>query len=208
MMDYINEAKKTIRDIWFKNHVVKSIKGEKGFQEIIFGEQGTSLYQVKYVLSGNMVYISGDLGVAAYELTGLATIDEISRYNLHYFTGKLVALKRDIYNFNSKLAVNEIRNYFLERFDVEFISELDANDRALYIEMVDAAKECSSINHFNSAIYSIYQQTNVEWFDGEIASMFAEFGRELSYSVIAYWLGIQMISELLGQSKQIEAVVV
>ena len=207
-MEYINEAKQTIRDIWFGNHVIKSVKGEEGFQEIIFGKPGTTMYQLKYVLSGNMLYVSGDLGIAAYELTGPATIEELSRYDLYYFNSKLVATKSNQYNFESKLATEEIRNYFFDYLDIKNVSELDRENRKLYNMLIRGARDCSNTNHFNSTIYGIYQQTDVNWFNEEMASTFSYFGRQLSHRVISHWMGLQMIGEFLGQSNQTKSVVV
>lgn len=195
-MDYLEKAKNEIRNQWFENHVIKSIKGEEGFQGIIWGEPGTGMYQVKYILIGNMVYISGDLGVAAYELTGPATIKELARYDLSYFTGKLVASQRGKYDFDEKLAAKEIEEYFIDWCDIEDISKLNEDDEELYDDLIRATLDWSLPEHFSTAVYHIYQSTNSEWFDSEIASSIADLGKQLSYSMISYWVGLQMIAEL------------
>ncbi|MFJ7920026.1 hypothetical protein ACIQ6U_09730 [Lysinibacillus fusiformis] len=200
-MDYIEKAKNEIRNQWFENHVIKSIKGEVGFQEIIWGRPGTSMYQVRYVLTGNMVYLSGDLGVAAYSLTGSATLKELSQYGLSYFSGKLVASQRAKYEFDGKLARKQIKEYFLEWCDVEDISKLNSDDEELYDDLIRATNEWNLPEHFNTAVYHIYQSTTSEWFDSEMASSIADLGQRLSYSVVSYWLGLQMINEQLKEKE-------
>lgn len=200
-MDYIEKAKNEIRNQWFENHVIKSIKGEEGFQEIIWGEPGTSMYQVRYVLTGNMVYLSGDLGIAAYSLTGPATLKELGQYDLSYFSGKLVASQRAKYEFDDKLAKKQIKEYFLEWCDVEGISKLNSDDEELYDDLISATNEWSVPEHFNTAVYHIFQSTSSEWFDSEMASSIANLGQRLSYSLISYWLGLQMIIEQVKEKE-------
>lgn len=202
-MDHLAKAEQVMRNEWFKNHEIKSIEGENGFQKIIFGEPGTSMYQVKYVLAENMVYISGDLGVAAYELTGPATIEEISRYDLSYFTGKLVASQRGKYEFDDKLAAEQIEEYFIDWRDIDDISELGMGDRMLYDDLIRTTSEWSLPQHFNTAVYHIYQDTDAEWFDSEAASLIADCGQKLSYSLISYWVGLKMIAELQVKNNKV-----
>lgn len=204
-MDYLDKAEKEIRDRWFEKHEVKSITGEEGFQQIIWGEKGTSMYQVKYVLSGNNVFISGDLGEAVYSLTCAATLENINGFNLSYFTGKLTAHSRDRWNFDEKLAKKEIREHFTDWCDVDSVSDLEDEDSKLCRELLEATGEWSLQNHFESAVYSIYQQTSVDWFDSETASCIAGCGKRLPLSFIAYWLGLQMVIEQLEKAKGVSA---
>lgn len=201
-MDYLEKAEQVIRSEWFSEHEIKSIEGENGFQKIIFGEPGTFMYRVNYVLVDNMVYISGDLGVAAYALTGPATIEEISRYNLSYFTGKLVASQRAKYEFDEKHAAKEIKEYFLDWCEVDSVSDLNSDDKKLFYELIEETQQWSLPQHFNTAVYHVYQNTEVEWFDSEAASCIADCGQQLSYSVISYWVGLKMIAELQAKANQ------
>ena len=201
-MDYIEDAKNEIRNGWFKEHVIKSIEGEDGFQKVIWGIPGTNSYQVNYVLSGNMVFISGDLGVAAYSLTEGAKIERLGHYDLSYFTGKLAATKSSKYNFNSKKAQTEIDEYFIDWCDVDDMSELPEAESKLYGELISETINWSEPEHFSTAVYHIYQNTNLEWFDSEAASCISNCGQQLSYHLIAYWVGLQMIAELWDKDKK------
>jgi hypothetical protein len=200
-MDYLEQAKKEIREKWFENHTIKNIEGDEGFQRISWGEKGTRMYQVDYVLSGNMVFVSGDLGDVAYSLTCSATLDNIKRFDLSYFTGKLTAHQRERWDFDYTLAQEQIENYFFDWCDVDHVDQLGEEENELYEELLSATKNWDRHNHFEMAVFSIYERTNVDWFDSESASCIADCGQRLSRCFIAYWLGLQMIIEQLESQK-------
>ena len=59
-------------------------------QEIVFKKPGTGIYGMRFVLSGNCVFVCGDCGEGVYCLAEQARIDRIAgNYDLGYFTGKL-----------------------------------------------------------------------------------------------------------------------
>lgn len=196
-MYYLEKAKKEIREEWFKNHKIKSIEGQEGFQRIVWGQEGTAAYQVIYVLSGNRVFVSGDLGDAIYSLTCKATLENIKDFNLSYFTGKLTASEGSKYNFSEQKAKEEIKDYIFDWCDVESVSELDSETRNLYKALKDAVSEAGSSEMFSAMVYHIWQNSNVSRFDSEAASLIAKVGQLLSYRIIAYWVGLQMIIEQL-----------
>lgn len=202
-MKYLERAKEEIRERWFGNHTIKSIEGEEGFQRISWGEPGTRMYQVDYVLSGNMVFISGDLGDVAYSLTCSATLDNIKSFDLSYFTGKLTANKREKYDFDEKLARKQIEEYFLDWCDVEKTSDMEKDSKELFNQLILETSQWGMCQHFSTGVYAIYQDTNVDWFDSESASCIADCGSKLSYSMISYWLGLKMIIEQLEKKEKI-----
>jgi hypothetical protein len=203
--EYLETAEKEIREQWFGNHKIKSIEGEEGFQCIRWGKPGTRAYQVDYLLSGNMVFVTGDLGDAAYNLTCLATIDNIKDFNLSYFTGKLSAHEHRRWDFDADLARSEIKDFIFDWCDVSNANELNEKDRRVYRELMEATREWSLHDHFEKAVFSIYQHTSVDWFDSEKASCISGCGQRLPRSLIAYWLGLQMISERIKNNEEKEA---
>lgn len=202
-MDYLKKAEKEIREEWFKDHSIKTIEGVDGFQRISFGKKGTRFYQVDYVLSDNMVYITGDLGDAVYSLTCQATLDNIKGDNLSYFTSKVTAHERSRWIFDSDLAQKDIEEYIFDWCDVDNVDGLDEEERELYDELMSATTEWSSVEHFQTAVYSIYDRTNISWFDGEAAGCIADCGQRLNRVFVAYWLGLQMIIEELDKHNSI-----
>lgn len=202
-MDYLESTKNEIRERWFENHKIKSIEGNEGFQRIIWGEEGTRMYQVNYVLAGNMVFVAGDLGDAVYELTCAATLENIKDFNLSYFTGKLTASQRDKYDFDDKLAREQIESDFKSWCDVDSISELEEETKELYEELIGETHEWNRCDHFQNGVYAVYNNTSVDWFDSECASSIADNGQRLSRCFIAYWLGLQMLIEQLEAQKEL-----
>ena len=203
-MEYLEQAKKEIRENWFEKHIVKKIEGQDGFQRIIWGEEGSRMYQVEYVLSGNMVFVSGNLGDAAYSLTCQATLDNIKGFNLSHFTGKLTAHQRERWHFDDKVAREQIESYFLDWCEVDKTEDLEEDEKELFNELISATMEWSDYKAFETmGVWTAYHNTNVDWFDSETASIVADCGKRLGYSFIAYWLGLQMVIEQIeAQEKQ------
>ncbi|GGB41487.1 hypothetical protein GCM10011409_18760 [Lentibacillus populi] len=200
-MDYLKQAKNEIRKEWFSNHEIKLIEGSKGFQRINWGEQGSRMYQIDYVLSDNMVFVSGDLGTAAYELTCAATLENIKDFNLSYFTGKLSAHERRRWDFDPYLAKEEIEEYIFDWCDISHVDQLSEEDNELYEELIGATQNWDLQDHFEKAVFSIYENTSVGWFDGEAASCISDCGKRLPRSLIAYWVGLQMVIEQLEKKE-------
>lgn len=198
-MDYFEHAIKEIRERWFENHKIKKMEGQDGFQRIVWGEEGTSMYQVEYMLSGNMVFTSGDLGSAVFELTGSATIEQLGKYDLTYFTRKWIAGERNKFIFDGRVAAKQIEEYFKDWCDVEQINQLDKEDKQLFDELIEATFQWSVPEHFSNYVFHIYHSTELDWFDSECASTIADCGQKLSYAMISYWVGLQMIAELLKE---------
>ncbi|MED4441493.1 hypothetical protein, partial [Bacillus pumilus] len=153
-MDFIDRAKKEIKENWFKNHVAE-IKGEEGLQVIYWGKSGTNMYRTKYVLSGNNIFISGDIGEAVYSLTCSATLDNIKDFNLDYFTGKLEAFCEDRWNFDQTLAKKELREYW----DEYEINEQYDDAREIYKGIISAIDESNSVDAYRAWFMPVYQNT-------------------------------------------------
>lgn len=197
-MEYLERAMKEIREEWFENHTIKKRQGWTGFERIIWGEKGTRMYQVEYVLYNNMVFVTGDLGDAAYSLTCKATLENIKDFDLHYFTGKLTAHEPSRWDFDKQLAQKEIDDYIFDWCDISYLDQLDEDERELYEELLDATRNWNTHEHFKTAVFSIFERTSVEWFDGEASHLISECGKRLPYCFIAYWLGLQMVIEQLN----------
>lgn len=201
-MEYLQKAIEDIQNDWFKNHVIKNIEGKDGFQRISFGEKGTRMYQVDYVLSNNVVFVTGDLGEATYVLTCEATLDNIKNFDLSYFTGKLTAHEKRRWDFDATLARSKMNEYIFDVCDVDSANDLNKVEKELYDDLIAATMEWDLQQHFEMALFSIYNHSNVEWFDGETASMVSDLGKRLPRSYIAYWVGLQMIAKELGLTKK------
>lgn len=192
-MDFIDRAKKEIKENWFKNHVAE-IKGEEGLQVIYWGKSGTNMYRTKYVLSGNNIFISGDIGEAVYSLTCSATLDNIKDFNLGYFTGKLEAFCEDRWNFDQTLAKKELREYW----DEYEINEQYDDAREIYKGIISAIDESTSLDAYRAWLMPVYQNTSV---DSDTMEYVWDFGKRMPYRLIGYWVGLQMVIEQLSSKE-------
>ncbi|WP_144498161.1 hypothetical protein [Bacillus pumilus] len=192
-MDFIDRAKKEIKENWFKNHVAE-INGEEGLQEIYWGKSGTNMYRTKYVLSGNNIFISGDMGEAVYSLTCSATLDNIKDFNLGYFTGKLEAFCEDRWNFDQSLAKKELREYW----DEYEINEQYDDAIEIYKGIISAIDESTSLDNYRAWLMPVCQDTSV---DSDTMEYVWNFGKRMPYRLIGYWVGLQMVIEQLSSKE-------
>ncbi|WP_144468409.1 hypothetical protein [Bacillus pumilus] len=192
-MDFIDRAKKEIKENWFKNHVAE-IKGEEGLQVIYWGKSGTNMYRTKYVLSGNNIFISGDIGEAVYSLTCSATLDNIKDFNLGYFTEKLEAFCEDRWNFDQSLAKKELREYW----DEYEINEQYDDAREIYKGIISAIDESTSLDAYRAWLMPVYQNTSVA---SDTMEYVWDFGKRMPYRLIGYWVGLQMVIEQLSSKE-------
>lgn len=193
-MEFIEKAKKEIREHWFNNHIV-DIQGNEGLQVIHWGEPGTNMYRTKYVLSGNNIFISGDIGEAVYCLTCRATLRNIEEFDLSYFTGKLTAFCNERYDFDEKTAKKDLKEFWKE-YDMHEIDD----SKEIYNEILSVIKDSTTMNHYQSGISSVYHDTSM---DSDTLEYVWDFGKRMPRRLIGYWVGLQMIIEQLKESKKV-----
>ncbi|SSS87772.1 Uncharacterised protein [Acinetobacter baumannii] len=182
-MNFIEKAKKDIENNWFENHVAE-IKGEEGLQVIYWGEPGTNMYRTKYVLSGNNVFISGDIGEAVYSLTCLASLENIKDFDLSYFTGKLTAFCDERYDFDDAKAKKELKEFWKE-YDMHEIDE----SKAIYDGVMSAIDESTNMNQYHGMLMMVYHDTSLE---SDTLEYLWDLGERMPYRLIGYWVGLQM----------------
>ncbi len=191
-MDHVERYKEMIRNDWFEDHVAE-VRGEEGLQVISWGKPGTNMYRTKYVLSGNNVFISGDIGEAVYSLTCAATLDNIKGFNLGYFTGKLQAFCESRWNFDEKQAKKELREHW---------HEYEMNDMPdgpeIYTEIVEAMEESISTEAYQGWLTSVFSNTSM---DSDTLEDVWDFGKVMPPRLIAYWVGLQMAAEQLAKEE-------
>lgn len=192
-MNYLKEMENTIRNKWFKNHVAH-VEGKDGLQIFYWAEPESPYYYVEYVLSKNNVFISGDVGEAAYTLTCPATLENIEDFNLSYFTSKLSAFCDDRWNFDQKLAEEELKEYWKEYDMHEF-----EGYQKLYDDILSAISDSHSVDVFEGRLISVYQDSCI---DSGTMDVISNFGQRLPPRLIAYWVGLQMIIEELKGEKR------
>lgn len=197
-MGYFEEAESEIKNNWFENHVAE-LHGEEGYQVLYWRKRGTSMYSVKYILNGNHLIVTGDIGEAIFSLTCAATLDNIKDFDLWYLMGKLSANSGKRWDFDYKKAKSDLREWYGEIKDNGIDEEQASDFQELYEDLMREAENCDS--HFESGVYAIYGDCSLNYFDSEEASMVAKFGRRMPYKFIAYWEGLKMAIEQIEQSE-------
>lgn len=192
-MEYVERVEEEIRNNWFKNHVAE-IEGKESLQVIYWKQPGTMMYQTKYVLSGNNVFISGDIGEAVYTLTCAATLENIKDFNLGYFTGKLSAFCEERWDFDDKKAKEELEEYW-DEYDMHEIED----SKEIFDGITSAIDESSSVEAFGAWLVSVYENTSA---DSDLMSYVSGFGRRMPARLIGYWVGLKMIIEQVEQKKE------
>ncbi|GAB2558319.1 hypothetical protein [Gracilibacillus alcaliphilus] len=195
-MNYLDRAEKVIRDEWFKDHVAE-VRGEKGLQAIYWSRPETSMYSVKYVLSGSNIFISGDTGEAAYSLTCPATLEEIKDFDLGYFTGKLVAFCDERWDFDSDKARKELNEYWEEHQ----LGDHYQDSHEIYNSVLSAIDESINIKEYRTLIMTVYQTTSMH---SDTLEYMWDFGERVPYRLIGYWVGLKMVIEQLLDGDQDE----
>lgn len=195
-MEFIEKAKKEIRDRWFENHVAE-IQGDEGLQVIYWGKPGTNMYRAKYVLSGNNVFVSGDIGEAVYSLTCAATLENIKDFDLSYFTGKLTAFCNERWDFDDAKAKKELKEYWKE-YDMHEIDD----SKEIYDEIMSAINESSSMNDYHSYLMMTYHNTSL---DSDTLEYVWDFGKRIPWRLIGYWVGLQIVIEQLEKKGSLSA---
>lgn len=192
-MAYLENEKEEIKHTWFHEHVV-SIQGEEGFQKIIFSKPTSNMYRINYVLSGNNIFISGDIGEAVYTLTCAATIENIKHFNLSYFTDKLSASSEVRWKFNSSTAREQLNDFWKE-----YEMEKYEDEKAIRRGILRAINESNSYENYQNYLLSVYHDTTVSGDDLDVVS---EFGKEMPMRLIAYWVGLQMVIRQLEEKEE------
>ncbi|MBD7984422.1 hypothetical protein H9649_07515 [Sporosarcina sp. Sa2YVA2] len=191
-MDHIERVKEEIRCHWFKDHVAE-VRGEEGLQVITWGKPGTNMYRTKYVLSGNNVFVSGDIGEAVYSLTCAATLKNIEDFELHYFTGKLSAFCEERWDFDENLAKKELKEHW-EEYE---LNELE-DGQEIYEAILSAIEESSSMESYRAWLMNVYQDTSA---DSDVMEGVWDFGKKLPHRLIGYWVGLKMVIEQSERKK-------
>lgn len=196
-MERIEKEREHIRNDWFKDHVA-TVAEHEGVTILDWKKPGTNMYAVKYVMVGNKLFISGDIGSAVYDLTWNATPESFDTVNLSYFTGKLSCSSRERWNFDDKKAIEQIDEWLEETLhDIGGDEDDEEVEKAreIHEELIYAVGEWSHVQGYQQEVWRVYQSYSHT--DGEEFEHISKFGRELPNEFIAYLLGIQMASEQL-----------
>lgn len=177
----------------FKDHIAKFTQLNEYTQEVEFKKPGTHYYYVRFVMSGNYLFVCGDLGEAVYQLTEQAKIERIAGgYDLGYLSGKLRTISGGKYTFDSETAIERIKED-MEECDEEY---LDDKRKQAYDDLMDLALECSTNENWNIELaqnQDICRTVDTDWWEWLPGA-----GQQLSTSAVLYWIALKMAAKQLG----------
>lgn len=176
----------------FKDHVAKLTQLNEYTQEVEFKKPGTNHYYVRFVMSGNYLFVCGDLGEAVYQLTEQANFERIaSGYDLGYLSRKLRTISGGKYTFDSETAIERIKDHMMER-DEEY---LDDKRKQAYDDLMDLALKCRTIENWNTELahnQDICRTVDIDWWEWLPAA-----GQQLSMYAVLYWIALKMAAKQL-----------
>lgn len=200
-----NNIEKTIREDWFKEHKAE-LTQQGDLQVLEWYKPNTSFYYCRYVFDGSRLYVSGDMGEAVFRFTEKATLEKISKYDLHYFHGKLSAFCEEKYSFDSDRAIERIKEEIEqaeENRDIDDDGKEEISDRNKEIngyictltELIVSSKECSYKDAWD---YEVNQQYDyLTDYDTDVAEWIFKAGDVIPSRIHGYLIGLLMALEQL-----------
>lgn len=201
------DEEKEIRSKWFKDHKAKITRHTEDLLILDWGKLGTNVYRVRYVLDGGYLFVSGDLGEAAFCLTwnaGKQGLKSLADKNINYLFGKLSAWNGEKYDFNSELAIDcfneeiaELREQYNDwgnKSDLEHIDTL----RKLKRTSVD----CISVKDWVSAVNRGNLFEELSGYDQDCWEWLFSIGNEIPRRIQSYLIGIKMAYEQLEDKNE------
>ena len=200
MNNTVDRMEEEIKNNWFSDHVAKLTEYDE-VSILEWKEPGTSMYSVKYIMSGNKLMISGDLGEAIFDLTWNASVGSFEDIHLGYLMGKLSCSSRGKFNFDEDLALKQLKEWAANQLYGEENDAFIEDIKEVYESIKDCIEDSSTIDSYDHAIYNYYVNTYEGELDSEIFSSFSEFGREYKSVFPAYLIGLQMANEKLKKER-------
>jgi len=133
--DYFDQQVKDV-DNWFKDNVVKSYKFDEDldFEELVFGQSDSTIYQVVYRRFGGLLFVTGDIGSAVFNWYSSNSLSWMGGLGFGYFMGKCEASEhgRDFKKFSEDNVYRAIRENLkdpdLDHVNEEVLTEINSCD--------------------------------------------------------------------------------
>jgi len=188
---------KQIRETWFPTHKATIKSNFYNATEIDFIKADNSYqYAVRIILDRNYIIITGDIGEAIYCLTEKAEIEKIAKYDMYYFIGKLRCLSGKKEEFQTKIALDDLKYWFDEMKDYHSCDNEKLNKlRNVYKVLIGLAQDVRTIEEWEMKLYGDYYNTISE-VDELHDSELWEIGRATPICMYAYLEIFKIISKM------------
>ena len=183
-----NDIEDEIRNSWFKHHKAKYEIVSPSLRILEWKNPDSLHMNIRYVMDGKNMYVTGDLYSAVFRFTGEATLANLNGYSLHYFKEKLVTSQQPENIFNRTLAKRELEEWFRDHYDLE-----DEDTRELLEILITRTDECSSVEDWVQIVRD--NEDCLGELDRDYWEWIYDMGSETSHYIKAYLIGIKMSFE-------------
>lgn len=183
-----------IKSEWFHGHKAELAEYED-HQILTWANPDRSDYSCQYILKGNKLFISGDIGEAVFVFTSHISLEYFRHINVPYFTDKLTTSSRRTYDYDTDKIESAIRRWELELLYEEVIPQRD-----MMRAMLMASVQCSSAKEWEFVFNTEYLDFATA-LDEDITEWIYTAGNTTSYTMIAYLVGLQEAHKQLGEKE-------
>lgn len=127
---------------WFKNHAAALTQHTEELWELSWRRPQSSIYGVRYIISGHVLFVGGDLGEAVYAWSDQLTFSWLATLELGYFQSKCCASEvgREYSHFRPSEFANAVKAAVAEglapnsrRWEQEAMEVSDVQEAGLYL---------------------------------------------------------------------------
>ena len=191
------DIRETIRTKWFDKHVA-TLTDLGEVQILKWADPGQWCYRMEYIMRGNNLIVTGDLGHAVFDLTWKATPGSFKNItNIHYFMEKLAGGQRSKWTFDQEVFEKDLNEWFDEVTEDYKEDDKEYQEYEEIKEVLEhVTSEYSDCDVIESCIWFRLQDLDFH-VESEDIQGFVNFGREVSSIYYSYLVGLQMANEQL-----------
>lgn len=185
----------------FKATLIKNT--EANITVLEWKKENTIIHSIKYVMSGNKLFVTGDVGSAIFCLTWSAKdLNSYKDITAHYFHSKLLAYSDEKYDFDEELAIDRL-NEEIKKIQ-ENIEERKTEMFSNYINQIKLLRKmkneirmkvtsCSELRQYLGELCSEYSE-----YDEACSEWLLNIGRVIPERIKLHLFGLQMAINQLG----------
>lgn len=203
-MTYNETYEKRAREVWFKNHVAKTIpQGEAaGFETIRWKAPDTSNYLISYTLHGLYLFVTGDVGDAVYRFSSPTTFEAIASMNIDYFASKCTASENGRFyeSWDGDTVAKRLNEWVADAYEKEEEDERQQKleGRGEWWNLPDAFGCAHVAEDWHQYLsHHGYDVFGNDWIE------FGEIGKVVDVRCIGHLVGIKMAVEQLTAAQNI-----
>ena len=189
-----DEAIADIKKYWFPDHQADFLyplgPQDKGTPSLLtWYKPGTSTYKVHYIVLGNTLFVTGDIGSAIYVWNEPISFEWLATLDYHYFVGKNEGIEGKDKSYRSWDPKALAAHFDEEIKDLAENEELSTEEIIKNYGLQDWKDSVNSEGEWLAYLSDLYDRGPL---DGEQLSDFHDLGLVPDMRTIGHWMGIQM----------------